>query len=349
MAHYVVSSGVTSTVHLGGGDAMSVLSGGVSLRSVLAGGFEFVSAHGRSVSDTISSGGVLLVEAGGVASQTLVASVGSLVIGDQFGSGAAKGVRATVLNGGQETVYAGSYVLDTTISDGGELLLEAGQPPSGDFASALSTTVLGILSVGADGLATDVAVHGGGRVVLEGSKEINQNDNQSGYVPILASAGDVRISRGGALTLMESALNTHGVVLGGGQLVVSGSLAVYDLDPSLVPEDSGTIVSNGGLETVDEFGVAIGTVVSSGGQLIASDGSVSGARILAGGALWIQAFAAEADDPAAVEGVTVSSGASLSLGSAMIDAGATLVDDTRQAFTTTFDGVTIKAGAILTL
>jgi len=349
MAHYVVSSGVTSTLHLNSGDTMSVLSSGVSLRSVLAGGFEFVSAHGRSVSDTISSGGVLSVEIGGVASRTLVASVGSLVIGDSLGGGVAKGVRATVLNGGQETVYAGSSVVDTTISGGGQLLLEASQPPSGDFASALSTTVLGVLSVGADGLATGVAVHGGGRVVLEGSKEINQNDNQSGYVPILASAGDVRVSRGGIVTLMESALNTDGVVLGGGRLVVSGSLAVYGLDPSLAPEDSGTTVSSGGQEFVDTFGVAIGTVVSSGGQLIASSGSVSGARILAGGALWIEAFAFEADDPVAIEGVTVSSGASLRLGSALIGDGATLVDDSQQASTTTFDGVTIKAGAFLTL
>jgi autotransporter passenger strand-loop-strand repeat protein len=231
---------------------------------VIVPGQTFEIAAGESFSNlTVSSGGLLLVDSGGVASGTKILSDGSESIaargldrgatvsggGDQavFGSAANAVLRGghqddhgrttstTVSSGGREIVYSGGTASATVISSGGSAVVSSGGTASG--AAVLSG---GVESVTTSGIDRGATVSGGGDQAVFGSA---------------ANA----VLRGGRQDDHGRTTSTT-VSSGGREIVYSGGTA------------SATVISSGGSATVSSGGVASGAVISGGKLEIASGG-----------------------------------------------------------------------------
>ncbi len=272
----VISSGGIETVSSGGADVSAtvddggvqyVLSGGTASGSILNDpGIQIVSAGGTAVGVTISggeqdvygtatattidSGGLQIIESGGIGSATTVNGGGTLTVeADGIDSGATVfgGVEsgtnyAVVSPGGIETVFG--VASNTTVTSGGELFIESG-------GSTVSASIVSTL--------------------------LFSNGDYADSLIIVESGGAAYDTIVSGTVFNPNAINSLGLPNGslpnGGLIVSGGGVA------------SNTIIGNLGLDAV-WGGVDIDAAVNSGGELnIHSAGTASGATVNAGGRL----------------------------------------------------------------
>jgi autotransporter passenger strand-loop-strand repeat protein len=251
-----IASGGKEVVSAGGVDIAALILGGeqdvfgaASGVEVVAGS-QVVEAGGVASGTIVDSGGVETVLSGAAASGAVVASGGTLVV---LSGGAASGVDD---NGGTDVVLG---VASATAVGGVEVVL------SGGVAAGSIVDSGGVEVVVSSGSATNLVVHSGGTdVVVGGGTEIDTTLN-SGGLDIIASAGT---------GLLLSGHTESGVIVTGSGsvlLVLSGAM------------ESGSIITSNGVDLLDG-GVGSGTIVTSGGvEVEVGGGAASGSIIVSGG------------------------------------------------------------------
>ena len=317
---FFVSSGVTSTsVGLGSGDTLTVLSGGTAqYTQISAGATVFVSAGGLTIFDHISSGGYEVVSSGAVAREITVSAGGAvggngrLSGGDIFGS--VSGVTLTVdvvserhVNETfQPVVEAGGVLSDCTIEGPCELQAFAGSDlvsvtVSGNGAkvfqsgsSSDETVVANGFSVLDSGSALRTVVGGGGMFDNDGGVDSGTVVSSGGGVVLHATTSALTVYSGGVAVMETLSGSVVGVAVSGGVLsaengilssasVVSGGLlGIFAED--YVQGDlaiSDTTVFQGGTLEIDQADISFAAVVLSSSYTSAV---VSGV-LLAGGSL----------------------------------------------------------------
>jgi autotransporter passenger strand-loop-strand repeat protein len=329
---FVVSSGVTEIVASGGTDDLGRLSSGAK---------SLVSSAGLASQTTVGGGATMVIYSGGVASA--VQDLGAQLVSN---GGVASGV--VVADGGAQTIESGGLAKATVVSSGGREVLAAGGVASGSVISAgglLSgkgeiagvTSVGGVaksLGVGA-GATLDIVAGGvGSRISVTSGGALNVAAGGFSVSAVIESGG--AISGGGvkgALTLSSGAHASAVTLMSGAKAVVHGGAI-----------ETGVIVSSGA--TLELLGVTI----SAGQTLTAIRPSapvtISGATVEAGGAVTtvsaiVLSGAIEADAAGGVISAgTVKLGGTVSgvgsLAGSMLDSGAV-------------DGVTLGSGARLTV
>ncbi|MCB8882686.1 Hint domain-containing protein [Acidisoma cellulosilytica] len=206
-----------------------------------------VVSTGAVINTTVDSGGSLNISSGGVGSAT------------------------TILSGGYERVFAHGTSIDTVASSGGHEYVSSG-------GTSISATIIGGNLGDTAGPQTDDLTPGtgGGLVVYSGGDAIDTVLTGTGITTIAAIVEAGGSMSGGTLKDVRIDVNDNGIVSNtvmsaGGYLVLNGS-------------SFGDVLSAGGTEIVDLFGMASGTTVLSGGSLrLVSGGTTSGAIISSGG------------------------------------------------------------------
>ncbi len=240
----------------------------------VAEGEQFVGQAGVAVRGILAPDGVQSVGFGGIAIDTQVASGGRQVI--EYGGAAS---RTVIASGGTLELLSGSLIDGITQSAGGALIAEIGggevHGRNGRSASGGSFYISGNSAVNLD------LARGGRLTVDNGTFAIN-----------------TRIDVGGTLVLKQGATASGVLQLHGGALdaatdcVVSGSNTRRDTNGSF-SISGGTaqhlLLENGGVLLVSSRHKAVDTLVSSGGMLtVQLGGSATGTQI-AGGAMFLQA------------------------------------------------------------
>jgi autotransporter passenger strand-loop-strand repeat protein len=157
--HILVSSGgsvvldgdLTNNFTIVSGGTVSVLSDGVTKGGILSNGGE-EDVYGSASGTTVSSGGLLVVEAGGSAS-------GAIVGGTQDVHGSA--INETVQSGGLVVVENGGSVSGLQVDSGGAVDVVSGGAVAGAVISG------GALEIGSGGLAGDVTFASGASSLLQ--------------------------------------------------------------------------------------------------------------------------------------------------------------------------------------
>jgi len=327
----VVSKGVTSLAHVIGAPT-SIGGGALSSGAIL-----------DLLDETVSSGGLVKVDADAAASGTKVLRGGELVV---YSGGAASGTAvlgsekvlgsesaATVSSGGEFVVYAGADAAGTTVLAGGiERLLGAESAAmvsrggvlavsSGGVASATTVMSGGIDKVLADGTDRAAVVSGGGAFVVYGGAVASGTDVLNGGRGYVLSAGVA-----------------SGAVLSGGREVISAGGSAVD-----------ATVADGGVLYALKSAKTAGTVVSAGGYELVSSGAVArGATVLSGGRDYVysgaQAIGATVSDGGdeIVSAGGVASGLTLLSGALVVDEG-----EVRISGAGTLDGRLEGSGSIV--
>jgi autotransporter passenger strand-loop-strand repeat protein len=286
--------------------------------------------------DTVSSGGVLKVLAGGSADATQLYSGGSMTV---FSGGTAS---ATAMYGGTITVSSGGSVSATNLVSSGTENVLAGGTDTG-FGG-------GVLNVSSGGLAIDPF---NGAVISSGGTEDVNSGGSAGYGTVLNS-GLVSVASAGLLrneTLEAGA--TLDVASGGRAIGLTLAGAV--------------VVSAAPGATLDSFNVTSGATltISAGVVAVNDSASLGGAVIVAAGAT-ASGLSIESDGSAVVRsgGTAVSASVFAATGysaSLTANSGATLTDPTNLDETLivasgatldvttsgTAEGATLEAGAVL--
>ena len=308
---------IRGTVSGGGQLAVGLLGGGVAIStSVLSGGREFILSGGTGISGTlagndadpatfaaeivnsggrvsrtvVSSGGVLIVSAGGLAVSTTVNSTG---IGFNRGALALSGGTAsstTINSGGQEGVFAGGTNIGATVSSDGGLFVH-------------------------NGLASRTTLSGGLEVVFAGGQTVSTTVTSTG---ISGSSGGLANSGGiDVATVINN--NAHATIFSGGTDIGAtvnkgGVLYVHSGATA-----ANTTVKSGGLEVLETGGVTTGTTVISSGGALELDGAFPSSVTYKPGAILEVGPAAVLQDgplPTGVATAIILPGATLSGGAA---------------------------------
>jgi len=281
MTNVVVSSGFEDQgFGLVSGNTMWVLSGGISHETtVSSGGRLLVAAGGESLDDAVLSGGLEVISSGAAGGSLTVSAGGTLE-----GAGVLSG--ASIISG----LVSGLTVVSGTGGFGSITIGDLGVASGVIIDNSLATVQLGGTARGLmalDGGQVHVSAGGNttGVVVLAGSLEdVFGSDRgaaiSSGGLQFVDTGGHATgtvVSDGGDQYVFSTGVASGSVVLSSGsQLVQSGGRA------------SGTVVSNGGNEIVSAGGTAQGSVVASGGsEQILSGALASAFRVLGGGSLTV--------------------------------------------------------------
>jgi autotransporter passenger strand-loop-strand repeat protein len=360
---FVISGGLDRGATLAASSTEYVLTGGLAVGATVENGAQQVVSSGGVVSGTwVENGGVLSVLLGGATSASTVLSGGVVDYGGRLshdftaGSIAARAVlsgltlssgakvnlvAAEILSGADVTFAPDAEGVDLRVFAGGALLgsesllgttVVAGVV-SGALIGDLTGSVGATLSLASGGVASNVTVSGG---------DIYRAYNYSQFeANVLAVAGGGVVN---GATIEDLAIaNIYGAATG--DIVASATVDVWSGGRT-----SGSILSAGGVETV-EFkgsaagevvlggaslivnlsGVASGAVVSSGGLLVVSSGgSARGSTVESGGIVFLNdditaSFSAGVvAATTVVDGVTLLSGADVELLAALVASGATL-------------------------
>ncbi len=284
----IVGSGQTASgLVVGSGETLYVQAGGSAVSTTLTGGgYEVVSSGGTAIGTTVSSGAIT-VDAGGVASGTVLAGPPQLGMGtyndQQTVYGTAVG---TVVNDGEEYVYAGGVASGTTVNSGGEQYISAGSAVSTTVNSGGLESVQGYnyLSMGMGvelGVTISTTLNNGGVEDVNSVGVASTTTVSSGGALIIglggSATGTIQLSGGAVIqSVISSGQTSSGVIVGFGEVlyVLSGGSAVD------------TTVLGGGSEYVSSGGIAIGTTVSGGtsvgGQITVSSGGMASGTVLVG-------------------------------------------------------------------
>jgi autotransporter passenger strand-loop-strand repeat protein len=292
----VFSGGAAVASTLNGGGVQEIKNGGEAILTTIGSGCqEYVSAGAQSVLTTVEaggleaiwggvgigatlSGGLEVVNQGGVASGTTVSAGGTLILG-LVGNGTAVGT--TVDAGGEENVYDGGIADGTTVNYGGEEFVSGGTA-SGTTVNAGTETVFAGVTHGTIITGTELTfnlprgLHG--HLVLEGEEFVG-----SGGVAVGTNVdqfGEQIVSLGGV------AIGTI-VNNGGEQIVSSGGVAVGDTvyGYELVQAggvDTAVTISGGTFEVASGGSTGTSPVSFDGGGKLVLDASASFGGLVAG-------------------------------------------------------------------
>jgi autotransporter passenger strand-loop-strand repeat protein len=309
---FVVGTGVTEEVLTGGTEQAATITGGTQLVYGLASGGtlssgELLIESGGTAQSTIIKGGIEIVVAGGtdqnaqisggvqdiygVGSGASITSGGQVVV---FAGGSA--IDTTVGNSGSLTVSSGGFAVDTTVMSGGTVdVLSGGTLDTASGGTVIiSGTVNNSGTMAADKANSLLEIASGASVT--GVVEVG-----NGIVDIVASGGEAIsfLSNGiGGLEIADKAGATSaysGTISGFGGLAHSNKFQYIDL--TSVSYVAGTITDSysAGVLTVSSAGTTVATIDIAGSYVTSNFHVGSGA----GGTV-------EITDPASV--ATVSSG-----------------------------------------
>jgi autotransporter passenger strand-loop-strand repeat protein len=282
----------------GGGDVtgavnISGVANGVTVVGVA--GDVTISSAGESINVTVDSGSNEAVVSGGYLTGGTVRSAGVLQI--YAGAHASGGV---IDGGGTLTLLSGAIASETvesggTLSFGEALVVNSGQTFV-DRASISSTTLLdGVtLSSGALLHVSSATVLSGGHLSLTAGASVTSATVSGGALSLAlgAPAAEITVLNGGALSgpgqvngVDDFGGSVSGVSVGSSLFSSGAALNVGSEDGFYAGTASGDVVVSGGLEIVNEEGIANGETVRAGGTLdvvgVVSATTVSGSGILA--------------------------------------------------------------------
>ena len=229
--------------------------------------------NGEAYSSTVASQGIVDVNAGGYAQDTVV-NGGMLVVS----SGAE--VKGTVLNGGRENVSGTDEA--ASVKSGLQQILNGGVSKYASLSGGLQQVEAGGSSIGA-------VVSGRGRQKVWGTAE--QTSVQKGGIVDVMEGGSVRETAvsGGELVVNPDAFSYN-------TQMSSGTLSVFGTDT-----DS---IINGGVQQVESGGIALNSQVRSGGvQSVFSGGKAENTTIDKGGWLFLFSGGSLAGTTKVTEGV----------------------------------------------
>jgi autotransporter passenger strand-loop-strand repeat protein len=257
----VSEDAVVSTITVSSGTTVVLSQIPGSTDYIVEGSGALVVANGGAVSGliTISSGGSANVSSGSTVLQTTIDSGGfelvyeGLAVRTTISNGGLQDVDAglatltTIGNGGTQNVYGGT-ARNTTISGGGSQVVY-------DGGTAGTTFVRGNMQVSSGGIAIITELYEGGlQYVYSGGSDIGA---------AISSAAEQYVFG----TDISTTINRDGI-----QRIDGGTA-------------SGTTISSGGSQVVEDGGIAVGAKISGGGsQLVYDGGTASGATIGNGGA-----------------------------------------------------------------
>lgn len=229
--------------------------------------------NGEAYSSTVESQGIVDVNAGGYAQDTVV-NGGMLVVS----SGAE--VKGTVLNGGRENVSGTDEA--ASVKSGLQQILNGGVSKYASVSGGLQLVEAGGSSIGA-------VVFGRGRQKVWGTAE--QTSVQKGGIVDVMEGGSVRETAvsGGELVVNPDAFSYN-------TQMSSGTLSVFGTDTD-------SIIS-GGVQQVESGGIALNSQVRSGGvQSVFSGGKAENTTIDKGGWLFLFSGGSLAGTTKVTEGV----------------------------------------------
>ncbi len=290
----IQSGGSAVSVTVLGNDDMQVDAGGIATGTIMSASSDSyqLSDYGVTIGTVLYSFATEEVEARGIASGTSINS-GGLEIVDFGGIASATSIGSS----GTETVFGAT---NNANLNGGHQIVSSGGVA---FESWVSSA--GLLTVVSGGAALDAMITGGQALISGG----------------LASGGTV--FSGGLVTVLAGGETDSLIIAGGAEVVSNGGVAV------------GVTVSSGGVETVSSGGVASDIIVHSGGALnLAIGGSANGNIISSGGAFGFAAVvssgqtltvpAAAATNAFTLDGATILVGGKEILISSTVNSGGTL-------------------------
>lgn len=329
--------------------------GGVATGTTVVAGGGIVALAGGTVSTARITGGLMEVQSGGVARDTVASSGGRVLI---YSGGMASGT--TVSSGGRETVFSGGTASGTIVSAGGSEFVQ-GRLVGGTVGTAGEVYVAGTASgTTVVGGGSIIALSGGviaGAALTGGFMEVQAGGMASGtamsngarlYVYAGGAISGTTISSGAQERVFSGAVaHATSISSGGQEVVYAGGVA------------SGTTVMNGGLQV--DYGTLVGGMIASGGQIYVS-GVASSTTVIAGGNLvaWSGGLVSgaalsggmlEIQNGADARGTTVFSGGRVFLYSGGVESGTTV---SRGGGETVFaggvaSGTTVTAGGVQTV
>lgn len=245
------------------------------------GGVENIFDQGSSTRASVLKGGKQVVLGGGVSTDATVSgtqtvSTGGTTVSAQVRVGGLQDVHgdadnSVVFKGGKQVVSSGGAGNFTVVSSGGtQSVLAGGLSDSATISSGAIQYVYGRTTATLVTSFADEIVYAG----------VDSGGDISGGVAWISGGSVVsaEVQAGGGQTLYPGATATGMIIgdlgaqeLGNGQGLPGGT-------------DSGTVVSNGGVEDVFDGGVASNTQVHSGGTMLVASGGLSVSAVMASGA-----------------------------------------------------------------
>ena len=266
----VAGGNVSAQIVIGTGGVVNVEPGATALNTLIAGGVQF--DYGNASGTTVNAGGAQHVYFGGSATGTTVAAGGYQDVWNGT-------VTDTTLRGDQQ-VLAGGISVHTVIENGGSEYVAAGGTADGTVihvgafqyvdtgATATNTVIAGGFQYVA-GTATDTTVGGGSS---QGGGVSTGATVESGAPSTSISAAvatDTTVAAGGFQDVYQASVtDTH---LSGYQQVQAGGVA------------TNTVVASGGNAYIGSGGTANGTVINAGGLQYLDVGSTSTGTAINGG------------------------------------------------------------------
>lgn len=238
---YKVSNGVTDTGDVvSSGGRMIVLAGGTAdLTTINSGGTETV--FGTNTSAAILQGGHAVISTDGTDSGTVISTGGQEVI---VGGGQATNISV----GGQAVVSSGGVLLDAIIEGGGTAsVFGVGRDANAVVGSG------GVLRILAGGLATGDTIDNGGTIVVSPHGNADATEIDEGGSAIVAGAGTLSLqafsdpaylSNSGTVDVADGAgltLNGHVLNAGAIDLLDSSTGATLDIAGDVVLSGGGSV------------------------------------------------------------------------------------------------------------
>ena len=319
---WVSSGGAIDAITIEGGSAFIYAGGVVSGATLLSGGGEEIDSGGVGSNATVEAGARLTVSSGGLVASAIVESGGLLLLADGRASG------ATVASGGvlglgatvTSDLTAGAVTSTTVISG---VTASKGAIVEVVSAAVRSGATLTLLS---GALGENLTVSKGAEVV--GAGELAGETDVSGVVSGLTIAGFLELAKGAIGSALKVGASAQVTVAAGAQLfgLTAQSGALIDVSGST----TGLAIGSSVEVDVSSGGTALSAIVQSGGLLRLAGGAASGTRVESGGQLEIAdrvsgtVIAGTVTATTELAGLTLSSGAVVTLDNAEVTKGATV-------------------------
>ncbi len=192
-------------------------------------------------------------------------------------------VNNEAVSGGSQEVITGGVANNTTVNNGGNQIVKEG--------GVTNTTTLsnnGGQTVGNNGTANGTIINEGGwQWILNGGLTENAKINSDGEQIVFdgGTANLTTIEADGNQTIHSGGIAKNTTIFSGGeQFIDNGGVADTTMinggKQALFGIANNTIVSNGGLQTVNILGVANGTTLNTGGHQSVNDGGIANNTIV---------------------------------------------------------------------
>jgi autotransporter passenger strand-loop-strand repeat protein len=293
MTEYIVSEQTSSGIVLNSGDTETVLNGGVADATVInSGGDAHVSSGGLASGTIVNNLSIEVIKVGGIAEDTTVSSGGTQYLGN---GGLASGTM--VSNGGLEFLNPGGLTEGVTVERGGYELVYGGATASNTDIQSGGTLIIlpGGLTPGLNPESGSTVLSGG--VIITNTVAITDAASTVQLVSAMSGTATSLTITGGEDEIAFNGGVISGSILsnGGSDSLLSGGVAQNTVIGSNGAEyiysggvASGAIVNSKGFQEVFSSGHAQDTTISSGGgQYIFSGGVASGSFVSNGGAEYV--------------------------------------------------------------